>query len=113
MANKKRDLVTIGIDLGGTKMKMALMNNYGNILSTLRYSTKPEIGSDGIIAHILSCVAEIQKKVKYKSPGIRTGYCRSSVSKGYCSFCAKPKLEECSNKTDFRREFEDSGFCIK
>ena len=64
MTNGKRDLVTLGIDLGGTKTKIALMDTHGNILSTLRNSTNPEIGSDEIITHILSSVAEIQRKAK-------------------------------------------------
>jgi glucokinase len=53
MAN---DVVTIGVDLGGTKVKTALVDSKGQIISVHTYPTTPEKGPDGVIADILICI---------------------------------------------------------
>ncbi|MEE9564411.1 MAG: ROK family protein [Candidatus Hydrothermarchaeaceae archaeon] len=52
--------LTIGIDLGGTKVDMALIDAAGHILSTNRYPTNPDKGSEGIIADIVDAVNEFR-----------------------------------------------------
>jgi glucokinase len=53
MAN---DVVTIGVDLGGTKVKTALVDSKGQITSVHTYPTTPEKGPEGVIADILICI---------------------------------------------------------
>ncbi|MCW4031857.1 MAG: ROK family protein [Candidatus Bathyarchaeota archaeon] len=56
MKQKNEDLLTLGIDLGGTKVKTALVDNKGKILSAHKYPTNPEKGVDGVIEDILKCI---------------------------------------------------------
>jgi len=56
MKQKNEDLLTLGIDLGGTKVKAALVDSKGKILSAHKYPTNPEKGVDGVIEDILKCI---------------------------------------------------------
>lgn len=56
MKQKNGDLLTLGIDLGGTKVKTALVDSKGKILSAHKYPTNPEKGVDGAIVDILKCI---------------------------------------------------------
>ena len=56
MKQKNEDLLTLGIDLGGTKVKTALVDSKGKILSAHKYPTNPEKGADGVIEDILKCI---------------------------------------------------------
>lgn len=53
MAN---DVLTIGVDLGGTKVKAAIVDSKGQIIAVHTYSTKPEKGPERVIADILICI---------------------------------------------------------
>ena len=50
------DVLTIGVDLGGTKVKTALVDTRGQIMSVHTYPTTVEKGPEGVIADILICV---------------------------------------------------------
>lgn len=50
------DVLTIGVDLGGTKVKTALVDTRGQIMSVHTYPTTIEKGPEGVIADILLCV---------------------------------------------------------
>jgi glucokinase len=58
MRQKIKKLPTLGVDLGGTKMKTALVDKSGKILSSHRYPTNPEKGTRRIIDDIVACVEE-------------------------------------------------------
>lgn len=50
--------VTLGVDLGGTKVAAALVDAEGKILAEDTYPTHPERGPDAIITDITKCVSE-------------------------------------------------------
>src|SRR3990172_8165758 len=64
MPHNKIKPVTIGIDLGGTKVEMALLEASGKMLSSLRYPTRPEKGSEGIITELITAVEGMKKDAK-------------------------------------------------
>lgn len=57
MQGKNKDIsLTLGIDLGGTKVETSLVDPAGHIVFSHRSPTQPEKGSDGVIADIVECV---------------------------------------------------------
>jgi len=58
MRQKIKKLLTLGVDLGGTKVETALVDKSGKILSSHRYPTHPEKGARRIIDDIVACVEE-------------------------------------------------------
>lgn len=54
--------LTIGMDLGGTKVSMALVDARGQILSDNRYPTNPDKGSEGIVADLIDAVNTFQEQ---------------------------------------------------
>ena len=50
--------LTLGVDLGGTKVATALVDADGKILAEDTYPTRPERGPDAIIVDIAKCVSE-------------------------------------------------------
>ena len=57
------EVVTIGLDLGGTKIEIALVDAAGNIVVSRRQPTNPEKGPDAVIANIVACVRACQAEV--------------------------------------------------
>jgi len=60
-ANKMREKngdvsLTLGIDLGGTKVETSLVDPTGCVIASHRSPTQPEKGSAGVIADIVECV---------------------------------------------------------
>ncbi len=60
-ANKMREKngdvsLTLGIDLGGTKVEISLVDPTGCVIASHRSPTQPEKGPDGVIADIVECV---------------------------------------------------------
>lgn len=53
---------TIGVDLGGSKVDVALVDTEGQVLSENRYSTNPDKGPEGIIADIIDAVNKFQEQ---------------------------------------------------
>lgn len=49
-------LLTLGVDLGGTKVKTALVDAEGRIMASHLHPTDPDKGWAGIIADIEACV---------------------------------------------------------
>jgi len=57
MQGENKDIsLTLGIDLGGTKVETSLVDSSGNIVSSHRSPTQAEKGPDGVIADIVECV---------------------------------------------------------
>lgn len=48
--------LTLGVDLGGTKVETSLVDTTGHILASHRRPTQPEKGPDGVIGDIIECV---------------------------------------------------------
>ncbi|APV43716.1 glucokinase [Dehalogenimonas formicexedens] len=53
--NKKAGL-TLGVDLGGTKIETALVDPEGKIVATERHATDPGKGPEGVIGDIVRCI---------------------------------------------------------
>lgn len=62
--------LSVGIDLGGTKVEAALVDSNGQILSSNRYPTSPKKGPNGIIEDLISAVNTFKKEGEIKSVGI-------------------------------------------
>ncbi len=104
MAEKENGkLLTLGVDLGGTKVETALVDVTGRILASRRRLTHPEKGPDGVIAEIVacveSCVAEAGKRAQGIGVGVagqvdRAGTVRFSPNLGWRNVPLKVRLEE-------------------
>lgn len=55
---RKRKPITLGVDLGGTKVMVAVVDDTGGIILSSRYSTNPQKGPDGVIADIITYVKD-------------------------------------------------------
>lgn len=64
---------TVGVDLGGTKVEVALIDAKGQVLFSNRYATNPEKGSDGIIADIIDSINKVQNQAEQKAAALGIG----------------------------------------
>jgi glucokinase len=64
---------TIGVDLGGSKVDVALADTEGRILSDNRYPTNPDKGSDRIIADIIDAVNKFQEQAGQEAAALGIG----------------------------------------
>ena len=55
---KEKKLITLGVDLGGTKVETGVVDGEGRVLASHRHATDPARGADEIIASIVACVKE-------------------------------------------------------
>ncbi len=103
MSDKNDDFLTLGVDLGGTKVETALVDISGDILSSHRQPTHPEKRSREIIDDIVSCVKtcleRVDKKARAMGIGIaaqvgRSGVVRSSPNLGWHNVPLQSMLEE-------------------
>ena len=97
------EVLTLGVDLGGTKVEMALVDAAGRIVASQRRPTQPEKGPDAVIADIVACVetclGEAGKAAQSLGVGVagqldRTGTLRFSPNLGWRNVSLKVKLEE-------------------
>lgn len=70
---KKTVKAAIGVDLGGTNIKIGIVSNDGKILSKTSYKTEADGGPDQIIANIKTGINELLKNSKHKIKGIGIG----------------------------------------
>jgi len=103
MKNETKRLLTLGVDIGGTKVETALVDSNGKILSSHRHPTHPEKGAKRIIDDVVTCVNQCLNKGKgeAKALGIGiagqvnpSGVVRSSPNFGWKDFPLKLRLEE-------------------
>ena len=104
MASGDRELLDIGVDIGGTKIEMALVDASGRILASHRGLTHPERGPDGVIADIVTCVetylGEAGQSVRGLGIGVAgqvdraTGTLRSAPNLGWRNVLLQARLEE-------------------
>ncbi len=65
--------LTLGIDLGGTKVKTALVDRDGGIISTHRHPTLSETGPEKVISRIEDCIRLCLDKASAKASSIGIG----------------------------------------
>ena len=57
MGNKEDvKLLSLGVDLGGTKIEAALVDAAGHVLTSHRCPTRTDKGPDAVIADVVACV---------------------------------------------------------
>lgn len=54
--------VVIGLDIGGTKIAAALVDERGCILSSVRHQTRPELGREFVLEQLSDAIGELIKK---------------------------------------------------
>jgi glucokinase len=74
--------LTIGVDLGGTKVDMALIDAHGQILSDNRYPTNPDKGSDAIVADLIDAVNKFQNQSGQGATALGIGVAGQIDAKG-------------------------------
>ncbi len=103
MSDKTEDILTMGIDLGGTKVETALVDGSGNILSSHRHQTQPERGARKIIDDIVSgvniCLDRSGQEAKAVGVGIaaqvdQSGVVRSSPNLEWRNVPLRARLED-------------------
>lgn len=96
--------LTLGVDLGGTKIEASLVDIDGQIITSQRILTQPEKGPDGIIADIVHCINKCLGAVSKsaKALGIASagqiekdsGIVRFSPNLGWHNVPLRARLEE-------------------
>jgi len=95
-------VVTLGVDLGGTKIETALVDAAGRIIVSHRQETHPEQGPDGVISDIATCVktclGEAGKTAQGLGVGVagqvdRAGTVHFAPNLGWRNVALKAKLE--------------------
>ncbi len=82
MEQKSKEPLALGVDLGGTKVKTALVDANGIILSVHKYPTNTEKGADGNIEDILKCIDGCLQKTRQKAKALGIGIAAQVDSKG-------------------------------
>lgn len=67
------NLITLGVDLGATKVEAALVDTEGHILAARKYLIRPEKGVEGVIADVLICVDACFEKVRQEAQALGIG----------------------------------------
>ena len=70
---KETGFVTLGVDIGGTKVETAVVDSEGRIVESQRYPTKPEKGAMGVVEDVVSCVETCLGKVSQKAKALGVG----------------------------------------
>jgi glucokinase len=71
----------IGVDLGGTSIKMGVVSNEGKIKTKLSLPTKAKRGPEFVIKQIVYGIKELEKKSKVKIEGVGIGSPGSIIQK--------------------------------
>ncbi len=95
--------VTLGVDIGGTKVAAAMVDAAGHTLFSHRYPTNPEKGVDRIIEDIASCVNHCLSKAKEEAQAVgigiaaqvdHSGVVRSSPNLGWRNVPLREMIEK-------------------
>lgn len=95
-------LLTLGLDLGATKIETALVDAQGKIVASYHHLTHPERGAEKVLKDILICINKCFLESKEKAPALGVGLAgqvniegvvRSSPNLGWQDFPLKEKLE--------------------
>lgn len=71
----------IGVDLGGTSIKLGVVSNTGRIINKISIRTEAEKGPKNVIGNIISGISELTEKSKHGITGIGIG-CPGVVTPG-------------------------------
>lgn len=97
------DSITLGVDLGGTKVNVALVDAGGRILSTQKFSTQQDKEPKRVIADIIAgidrCLSKSDKEAKAVGVGVAAqvdfkGVVQNSPNLGWRNLPLKKKIEE-------------------
>jgi glucokinase len=77
----KKDKYAIGVDLGGTSIKLGIVTNTGRLIKKISIRTEAEKGPKKVINNIIFGIKELTEKSKYKIDGIGIG-CPGVVTPG-------------------------------
>ncbi len=77
----KKIKYAIGVDLGGTTIKLGIVTNTGRLIKKISVRTEAEKGPKKVIGNIISGINELNAKSKYKIEGIGIG-CPGVVTPG-------------------------------
>jgi glucokinase len=78
---KKNNNYAIGVDLGGTNIKLGIVSNTGKLINKIKVRTDAEKGPRKVINNIVLGITELTEKSKYKITGIGIG-CPGVVTPG-------------------------------
>ena len=73
VVTERTGVFTLGVDLGGTKVKTALVDGNGKILVVDKHPTRPERGSEAILADILTCINRCLNKAEQDAKALEIG----------------------------------------
>lgn len=98
------DSLTLGVDLGGTKLETSLVDTTGHILASRRSPTQRDKGPDGVIADIIegakNCLGEASQSAQALGIGMAgqiekaTGTVRFAPNLGWHNVPLRTRLEE-------------------
>jgi glucokinase len=104
MTEQQKDMLILGVDLGGTKIETSLVDTNGIILASHRSPTQPENGPDGVINDIIECVNSCLGEASQSAQALGvamagqiekdTGIVRFAPNLGWHNVPLRAKLEE-------------------
>ena len=98
---KSSDL-TIGIDIGGTKISAGVVDSSGNLIDSSRCSTPAEGGKE-LISSVINLIKEFNKKYEIKGIGISIA---ALISSDYGTIVGAPNIANLS-KLNFVNEIKE------
>ena len=69
----KKGLLTLGVDIGGTKTKVALVDERGKVIASHTYPTAPERGAERVVSELLTSIRHRLGRHSSKARGIGIG----------------------------------------
>jgi glucokinase len=94
MTQKATNPITLGVDLGGTKVKAALVDASGHILTIRKCTTHSEKGAEGVIADVLTCIDGCFKKVRQEAHAVGIGIAGQVDLKGIVRYAPNLKWQD-------------------
>lgn len=94
--------LTIGIDIGGTKISAGVVDSSGNLIDSSKCSTPAEGGKD-LISSVVNLVKELNKKYEIKGIGISIA---ALISSDYGTIVGAPNIANLS-KLNFVNEIKE------
>jgi len=77
-----KDQCAIGVDLGGTKVKVALVDGTGKILRKSRMATRTENGPDALVQEITRAVCDLRQEESVGPAGVGVGVAGQIATNG-------------------------------
>ena len=108
----KNNKYAIGVDLGGTSIKLGIVTNTGRLIKKISVQTEAEKGPKKVIDNIISGIRELTAKSKYNIDGIGIG-CPGVVTPGKGIVENPPNLpgwEKVNIGKVIRKEFKKNVF---